>query len=202
MNTCHTCPVLRQLPVISASQGIWPCSCQMSCIHDCRVPIFNQTCRKLWASLFYLLGFKMFPAWVSFLSRENKLWKMVSVNFKNFLLSGGLLVFVVCIWALNNQGPESFATIFYILNISLPLRCPINSLVGRIWQQVSCIAAKSSLVQLRCGQERARSLPLHSTMLSNSDNTKSPKEGAGSRFLITVFHQIYEVAKKEKKPAS
>lgn len=37
---------------------------------------------------------------------------MVSVNFKNFLLSGGLLVFVVCIQALNNQGPESFAHYF------------------------------------------------------------------------------------------
>ena len=93
-------------------------------------------------------------------------------------------------------------TIFYILNISLHFRCPTNSLVGRIWQQLSCIAAKSFLVQLLCGQERARSLPLHSTMLSNSDNTRSPKEGARSRFLITVFHQIYEASKKEKKPGS
>lgn len=64
---------------------VWPCRWQTLVFHDCRAPIFNQTCRKLRASLLYLFGFKVFPAWAPFFSRENKLQKTWSVYFRNFL---------------------------------------------------------------------------------------------------------------------
>lgn len=157
----------------------------MSYFQDCRVPIFNQACRKLW-------GISVVFTWLQNVSCTNFFFFFPAekINYRRRYLrtsktfSAGRWAPLFIVWDTGLGYLKSWVLHHHFLHVHVFLyfRSHINSLISGILTSVCWIVAKSLLLQHCCGQKRIRS-SLHSTMLSKFLTVPSHQmKGQGQHF--------------------